>query len=129
LVVRGTRQDWHHDRPCLGRLAGSPKFISGTEVGYAITSATKVPNVNVTAIQRLSLNPDQRPITVATVQGNVLDAAWSPDGSSVAYLTYSDVNQLWLKVAGAAPRALTPPDPAFRARRVAERPDYRPFLP
>ena len=105
----------------LSAEAGSPKFISGTEVGYAITNSTQDPNVNITSIQRLSLNPGSKPITVATVQGNVLDVAWSPDGSSVAYLAYTEVsnlgsgaaNQLWLKKGSAPAQALTPLIPLF----------------
>jgi len=58
--------------------AGSPKFISPAEIGYATANATSDPNVNVTTIQRLSLSPGSKPTTVATVQGNVMDVAWSP---------------------------------------------------
>jgi Tol biopolymer transport system component len=96
----------------LSAVADSPKFISPTEIGYGI--ATSNPNANVTAVQRLNLKPGGKPITVATVQGNVLDVAWSPDGSSVAYLAYPDGgNQLWLKAGTAKPKALTPVIPLF----------------
>lgn len=98
----------------LSAVADSPKFISPNEIGYGIASSTSNPNVNVTAIQRLSLKPGGKPITVATVQGNVLDVAWSPDGSSVAYLAYPDGgNQLWLKAGTAKPKPLTPVIPLF----------------
>ena len=98
----------------LSAVADSPKFISPTEIGFGIASSTPNPNVNVTAIQRLSLKPGAKPITVATVQGNVLDVAWSPDGSSVAYLAYpAGANQLWLKAGSAKPKALTPVIPLF----------------
>jgi hypothetical protein len=98
----------------LSAVAESPKFISPTEVGYGISSSTSNPNVSVTAIQRLSLKPGAKPITVASVKGQVLDIAWSPDGSSVAYLAYPDGgNQLWLKVGTANPKALTPLIPLY----------------
>ena len=43
-----------------------------------------------------------------------MDVAWSPDGSSVAYLMYGAAgNQLWLKTGEASPKALTPPIPLF----------------
>ena len=64
---------------------------------------------------------DLKPVAVASVQGQVMDLAWSPDGSSVAYLVYSsapglgsgNANQLWLKRGSSPPRALTPLIPLY----------------
>ena len=84
--------------------ASNVKFISRTEIGYAITSNPDSPYDGVTTLQRMSLK-DKKPIGVATLQGYVADIEWSPDGSSVAILA----SQLWLKVGSAAPRALTAP--------------------
>jgi hypothetical protein len=105
----------------LSPEAGTPKFISATEIGYATANATSDPNVNVTTIQRLSLRSGSQPTTVATVQGNVMDVAWSPDASSFAYLTYATAanlgsgagNQLWLKIGNAAPKPVSPLIPLF----------------
>jgi hypothetical protein len=105
----------------LSPEAGSPKFISATEIGYATANATSDPNVNITTIQRLSLSSGSKPVTVATVQGNVMDVAWSPDASSFAYLTYVTAanvgsgagNQLWLKSGSAAPKPVSPLIPLF----------------
>jgi len=96
------------------------KFISPTEIGYAINSSPDHPSEGTTLIQRVSLT-DPRPVTLASLQGVVLDVAWSPDGSNFAYIasTYSPnlgsgaANQLWVKVGNAAPRALTPLIPLF----------------
>jgi hypothetical protein len=102
----------------LSAEAGSPKFISATDIGYAISNATPDTVGTVSEIQRMSLI-DQRPLTVATVPGQVMDVAWSPDGSSVAYLADisspdgSTGNQLWLKKGSAPAKALTPLIPQF----------------
>jgi hypothetical protein len=102
----------------LSAEAGSPKFISATEIGYATSNATPDTVGTVSEIQRMSLI-DKRPLTVATVQGQVMDAAWSPDGSNVAYLAYisspdgSSGNQMWLKRGTAPATAVTPLIPQF----------------
>jgi len=64
---------------------------------------------------------DLKPVPVVEVQGMVMDFAWSPDGSSVAYLVYLEApglgsgsaNQLWLKTGSDSSRALTPLIPLF----------------
>jgi hypothetical protein len=102
----------------LSADAGSPKFISATEIGYAISNATPETVGTVSEIQRMSLI-DKRPVTVATVAGQVMDVAWSADGSKVAYLADisspngSSGNQLWLKQGNSDPQALTPLIPQF----------------
>jgi hypothetical protein len=96
------------------------RFISRTEIGYAINSSSNDPINGILEIQRMSLI-DRRPITVVTQQGDALDVAWSPDGSSVAYLLYTEDanlgsgagNQLWLKTGSAAPRPISPLIPLF----------------
>jgi hypothetical protein len=102
----------------LSAEAGSPKFISATEIGYAISNVTPDTVGTVSEIQRMSLI-DKRPLTVATVPGQVMDVAWSRDGSNVAYLADtsspdgSTGNQLWLKKGSAPATALTPLIPQF----------------
>src|SRR6267143_5738720 len=55
------------------------KFISRTEVGYAINTLPDSPSLGVTEFWRLNL-VDRRPVRVANVKGSVLDFTWSPDG-------------------------------------------------
>jgi len=87
------------------------KFISRTEVGYAINTLPDSPSLGVTEFWRLNL-VDRRPVRVANVKGSVLDFTWSPDGANFAYLVQSDdANQLWMKAGTAAPRVLTPKVP------------------
>lgn len=80
------------------------KFISPTEIGYTTNSKPDSPSNGVTTVRRMNLI-DMKPITVATLQGDVTDIDWSPDGSSVAILA----SRLWIKVGTTAPRALTAP--------------------
>ena len=95
------------------------RFISRTEIGYFTSSSMNNPDATA-VIWRTSLT-DLKPVAVATVQGRIMDLAWTPDGSSVAFLLYTfapglgsgDANQLWLKTGDAAPRALTPLIPLF----------------
>jgi hypothetical protein len=102
----------------LSAEAGSPKFISATEIGYAISNVTPDTVGTLSEIQRMSLI-DKRPLTVATVPGQVMDVAWSPDGSNVAYLADtsssdgSTGNQMWLKKGSGPAKALTPLIPQF----------------
>lgn len=90
-----------------------PKFITRTDIGYAISNGTAEAAATLTQIQRMSLN-DKQPVTVVTFPGEAVDVAWSPDGSNVAFLasTYApdgvEANQLWLKVGAADAKALTP---------------------
>ena len=96
------------------------RFISRTEIGYATSSSLNDPIRGTTVIGRMSLS-DLKPVAVVEVPGMVMDFAWSPDGSSVAYLLYVDApglgsgnaNQLWIKRGTAAPRALTPLIPLY----------------
>jgi Tol biopolymer transport system component len=91
--------------------AASVRFISRTEIGYAINNLPDSPSAGVTEIWRMSF-ADKRPVSVAKVKGAVVDFAWSPDGSNLAYLvrteTPGDGDRFWLKVGAAAARALTP---------------------
>jgi hypothetical protein len=102
----------------LSADAGSPKFISATEIGYATSNVTPDTVGTVSEIQRMSLI-DKHPVSVATVAGQVMDVAWSPDGSNVAYLVDTSTpdgstgNQLWLKKGSSDPKALTPLIPQF----------------
>jgi hypothetical protein len=97
----------------LSSNASSPEFITRTDIGYSISNATPETPATLAEIQRMSLS-DARPVTVATVNGDAMDVAWSPDGSNVAYIASStapdgaNANQLWLKVGSAVPQALTP---------------------
>jgi hypothetical protein len=100
---------------------GAFRFISATEIGYATSSSLNDPINGTSTIGRIDLADMHHPLAVATVQGAVLDFAWSPDGTSVAYLLYTSApglgsgaaNQLWLKTGDAQPRALTPLIPLF----------------
>jgi WD40 repeat protein len=98
----------------LSANASSPKFVTLTDIGYAISNATPETPGTLAEIQRMSLS-DGQPVTVATLNGDATDVAWSPDGSNVAYIASStapdgaNADQLWLKVGGAAPQAMTPP--------------------
>lgn len=100
---------------------GAFRFISATEIGYATSSSSYDPINSTSTLGRIDLADIHHPLAVATVLGYVLDFAWSPDGSSVAYLAYTSApglgsgaaNQLWLKTGDAQPRALTPLIPLF----------------
>jgi hypothetical protein len=89
------------------------RFISSTEVGFTTNDTPNQPSAGTSVIARMRWS-DQKPEAVAQAHGDVVDFAWSPDGSSVAYLTYANAplggvaNQLWLKTGSAPPRALTP---------------------
>jgi len=91
---------------------GDFKFISRTEIGYVTISSSNDPLHGTSVIGRMSLT-DLKPVTVVEVKGYAVKFAWSPDGSSVAYLVYleasGNANQLWLKTGTGLPRALTPP--------------------
>jgi len=91
---------------------GDFKFISRTEIGYVTISSSNDPIHGTSVIGRMSLT-DLKPVTVVEVRGYAVQFAWSPDGSSVAYLVYleasGNANQLWLKTGTALPQALTPP--------------------
>ena len=88
-------------------------FISRTDIGYLTTSSLNDPIHGTSKIARMSLT-DMKAVPVVTVQGDVPDFKWSPDGSTLAYLletadpNYALFHQLWLKVGSAAPKALTP---------------------
>jgi WD40 repeat protein len=106
---------------CTTSWASGFRFISSTEVGYAITTSLwNQPGGARSVIARMSWT-DLKPAVVADVPGDVMDFAWSPDGSSLAYLLYTSApgigsgagNQLWLKTGDAAPRALTPLIPLY----------------
>jgi hypothetical protein len=96
--------------------ASNVKFISRTEIGYAINNAPDAPSTGVTEISRMSLT-DRRSVSVARFKGDAVDFAWSPDGSNLSYLVRTEVpseaERLWLKVGAAAPRALTPLIPLY----------------
>jgi hypothetical protein len=100
---------------------GTFRIISPTDIGYVTSSSSNDPLNGTSTIGRVSLTDLHHPVVVAKVQGDVLDVAWSPDGSSVAYLLYASApgmgsgsaNQLWLKTGDAEPRALTPLIPLF----------------
>src|ERR1700694_1087658 len=100
---------------------GTFRIITATEIGYVTTSSSNDPINDTSTIGRISLTDLHHPVIVAKVQGDVMDVAWSPDGSSVAYLLYTAnpglgsgaANQLWLKIGDAQPRALTRLIPLF----------------
>ena len=96
----------------LSPNASNVKFISRTEIGYAISSAPESPSTGVTEIWRMSLK-DRRPVSVAKFKGEAADFAWSPDGTNFSYLAGSGADRLWLKIGAAAPRALTPSIPIY----------------
>jgi hypothetical protein len=96
--------------------AADVKFISRTEIGYAINDAPDSPSTGVTEIWRMSLT-DSRAVSVTKFKGQAIDFAWSPDGSNLSYLvrseTPSEAERLWLKVGATAPLALTPLIPLY----------------
>ena len=100
----------------LSPNASNVKFISRTEIGYAINDAPDAPSTGVTEIWRMRLT-DKRPVSVAKFKGDAVDFAWSPDGSNLSYLVRTEVpsegERFWLKAGAAAPRALTPVVPVY----------------
>jgi hypothetical protein len=120
-VVLDTFRDPTHPTTLCGITGGYDfRFISGSEIGYVTNSSSNNPIRGTSVIARMNLT-GLKPVPVVAVQGDVMDVAWSSDGSSVAYLLYTDApgigsgaaNQLWLKVGDAAPRPLTPLIPLF----------------
>jgi hypothetical protein len=120
-VVLDSFRDPTHPTPLCAITGGYDfKFISGSEIGYAANSSSNDPIRGSGVIARMNLN-DLKPVPVVAVTGEVMDVAWSPDGSSVAYLLYTDApglgsgaaNQLWIKIGNNAPRPLTPLIPLF----------------
>jgi hypothetical protein len=87
------------------------RFISRTEIGYAISSSPDSPSLGLTEFGRMSL-VDKRTVSVVTVKGGVVDFEWSPDGSNLAYLVRTESpgygGRFWLKAGATAPLALTP---------------------
>jgi WD40 repeat protein len=115
-VLLDSFRDPTHPVPlCATSRAYDIRFISRTEIGFASNSSPQAPIGGTTTIGRMSLT-DPKPVAVVVAKGEVTDLAWSPDGSSLAYLLYTwasasgsgPANQLWLKTGSAAPRALTP---------------------
>ena len=100
----------------LNLTARNVRFISGREIGYAISSLPDSPTAGITEILRMNLS-DKRPVSVAKFKGDAVDFAWSPDGANLSYLVHTEVpseaERLWLKVGAAAPRALTPLIPLY----------------
>jgi WD40-like Beta Propeller Repeat len=89
-------------------------FISKTEIGFALSSSSNDPIRGTTQLERMSL-VDLKITSVVSFPGDALAIAWSPDGTTVAYLVYTEepANRLWIKVGDATPTALTPPIPLF----------------
>jgi hypothetical protein len=93
--------------------AGSVNFITRTQISYTTMLATNDPNVRISLIGRMNLT-DLKPVPYVKANGQVRDVAWSPDGSSVAYLMESELgHQLWLKTGDGSQRSLTPVIPLF----------------
>jgi hypothetical protein len=110
FLIQSFRDPLHPTTLCT--MSGANfRLISRTEIGYATTSSQDDPIRGTSVIGRMSLS-ELKPVAVVEVQGLVMDFAWSPDGSSIAYLVYLDAaenaNQLWLKSGAASARALTP---------------------
>jgi hypothetical protein len=119
FLIESFRDPLHPTTLCT--MTGAAfRFISATEIGYATSSSLNNPADGTSVIMRMSL-ADLKPVAVASVQGEVMDLAWSPDASSVAYLAYTSApglgsgsaNRLWMKTGSAPPRALTPLIPLF----------------
>ena len=87
------------------------RFLSATEIGYTVNSKPDSPTEGETDIYRLKVRSGQ-PVRVATVQGDVVALAWSPDGSSMAFIAYTSASgenhRLWLTSRDSAPRTITP---------------------
>jgi hypothetical protein len=116
LLIDSLRDPIHPSTICTIGAAGLVRFISDSEIGYVSSSSSNDPINGKSVISRMSLN-NLKPVPVVSVKGYVMDLAWSPDGSSVAYLLHTEIpdsiNQLWLKTETAPPRALTPPMTVF----------------
>ena len=90
------------------------------DIGFVTNPSSNDPIHSTSTIWRANLFNHMR-VALAEVQGMVMDVAWSPDESSVAYLVYTDApgmvsgsaHQLWLKAGKAPARALTPLIPLF----------------
>jgi Tol biopolymer transport system component len=112
-VLDSLADPFHPTNLCtISAAAYRLRFISATDFGYLTTSSPNDSIHGMTQIWRASVN-DQKLVPVVAVQGDVLDEAWSPDGSSLAYILHTDTgsasaNQLWLKTGDAAPRAISP---------------------
>lgn len=100
--------------------ATSAVFASPKEISYAYAVSPRQPGEPAMAIARTNLL-DLTSEVVVTVQGNILNFAWSPDGSTLAYIEDTGLpaggaggsHRLWLKQGDGAPRALTPLRPVF----------------
>ncbi len=116
LLLDSLRDSTHPATLCTMSATGIVRFISDSEIGYVSNSSSNDPINGNAVISEMSLT-DLKAVPVVAVKGDVMDVAWSPDRSSVAYLLYTEVpdamNQLWLKTGSAPPRALTPPIPLF----------------
>ncbi len=88
------------------------RFISAKEIGYTTTTNADSPTEGVTTIWRMKLD-DMRPAQIATLQGDAIDLAWSPDGSSMAFIADSGAHRLWLKSGTGDPRTITPLIPVY----------------
>jgi hypothetical protein len=120
LLLNSLRDPAHPITLCTIQGTYGVRFISATEIGYVTNASLNSPAEGRSVIMRMSLT-DLKPVAVDSVEGQVMDMAWSPDGSSVAYLVDANApglgsgsaNRLWIKTGTASPRALTPLIPLF----------------
>ena len=117
-VLLGSLSDPLHPKTlCTIDHGYQVRFISPTEISYLTNTSSNDPIHATTQITRINL-ADMKSTTVLTVTGDVMDSAWSPNGSDLAYLLYTEdsnqaANQAWLNVPGTEPLALTPQIPLF----------------
>ena len=111
-VLLGSLSDPAHPTTlCTINHGYQARFISPTEISYLTNTSSNDPIHGTTQITRMNLT-DMTARTVLTVTGDVMDHAWSPNGSALAYLLYTQdangaANQAMLNVSGTEPLVLT----------------------
>jgi hypothetical protein len=110
VLLEGLADPAHPTTYCT--LSGAEfRILSPSDIGYVTTSSPNDPIHGTSVIGRINLR-DLKPVALFTMLGEVLDLAWSLQGSRFAYLLYTndgtgDVNQLWLSSQGDPPRLAT----------------------
>jgi hypothetical protein len=108
VLLEGLADPAHPTTYCT--LSGAEfRIFSPSEIGYVTTSSPNDPIHGTSVIGRINLG-DLKPVALFSMRGEVLDLAWSLQGSRFAYLVSSDdpatgaVNVVWLSSQGDPPR-------------------------
>ncbi|HEV2217134.1 MAG TPA: hypothetical protein VGV88_06130 [Candidatus Dormibacteraeota bacterium] len=111
-MVESLSDPLHPTVVCTLNNAFPRTFISANEVSLTTNSSGNDPIDGQTTVQRLKLATGAQPVNVVTFPGDAVAMGFSPDGTSLAYLAYTNepgnTNRLWLKVGDSPARALTP---------------------